>query len=199
MILKVFARPAARNVADLSLWLGDFPQAVSRPGAAPYAAPSAGRTTDCAGRAPTASTPNCFDAGRARHPSPRPIGASGPASWRPPCPTAPPPRSSATATGSSQVWWPASPAPTTSLGVRRLATVTAHASASTTAGRQCPVPPGVGGAALGKPSRVGGRGRRSFRWSFLHAIPGTTGRHQADDVPDLSSNNGTQPDGSDSR
>jgi len=45
----------------------------------------------------------------------------------------------------------------------------------------------------------GGRGRRSFRWSFLHAIPGTTGRHQADDVPDLSSNNGTQPDGSDSR
>lgn len=52
MILKVFARPAARNVADLSLWLGDFPQAVSRPGAAPYAAPSAGRTTDCAGPRP---------------------------------------------------------------------------------------------------------------------------------------------------
>jgi len=75
---------------------------------------------------------------------------------RPPCPTVPPPRSSATATGSSQVWWPASPAPTTSLGVRRLATVTAHASASTTAGRQCPVPRGVGGVALGKPSRVGG-------------------------------------------
>jgi hypothetical protein len=40
-----------------------------------------------------------------------------------------------------------------------------HASASTTAGRQRPVPPGVGGAAPGKPSRVGGRGRRSFRWS----------------------------------
>jgi hypothetical protein len=51
----------------------------------------------------------------------------------------------------------------------------------------------------GAPRRVDGRGRRSFRWSFPHAIPGTTGRHQADDVPDLSSNNGTQRDGSDSR
>ena len=83
-------------------------------------------------------------------------------------------------------------APTTSRGVRRSATVTAQASASTTAGSSASSPPGADRAAAGAPRRVGGRWRRSFRWSFPPAIPGTTGRHQADDVPDLSSNNGTR-------
>jgi hypothetical protein len=34
--------------------------------------------------------------------------------------------------------------------------------------------------------RVDVEGARSFRWSFPHAIPAITGRHQADDVSDLS-------------
>jgi hypothetical protein len=115
-----------------------------------------------------------------------------------PCPTAPPPWSSVMAVGSSRGWWPVCRTPTTSRGARRSPTVKAHASASTTAVRQRPVPPGAGGAAT---QHLQGRWAegRSFRWSFPQVILSTTGRHQVDDVPDLSSNNGTQRDGSDGR
>jgi len=41
--------------------------------------------------------------------------------------------------------------------------------------------------------------RRSFRWSFRHASLFMTSLYQADTPPDLSSENGTLPDGMDGR
>ena len=75
---------------------------------------------------------------------------------------------------------------------RRRANVTAPASALATAGS--PASSSTRRRRSCCPGCQGGwvvEGARSFRWSFPHAVPGTTGRHQADGVSDLSSEDGT--------